>query len=421
MRRLECLDGLRGLLATYVLVSHMAAFTVLPAWLTAPFTHGGAAVDVFFILSGTVVLRSLEGIGFDRGRFLGARAARIMPAFLVVFTLAVAVQPLPTALVGMPWVAADDAGRAMWSTGWPRNWAVEIGAHLTMLHGLFPEGVLPGAWVSFLGAAWSLSTEAQFYGVMALAAPALRRRRNMERVFLGLAAAGLAWRWMTPEGWQFSRAFLPNKAQYFALGMASAAWLADTRAGAGRRFALVLCATLALCGVQGGLDKLGAPLVWTLCLGAQRGLGAGQGRRGLGWLAALLRAPPLLRLGAISYCTYLVNEPVQKLLSLVLALLARGDGLLFTTLWVPGAILLPLLMARLLHAHVEQPASRAARDLLGGLSCPVGEGPPPPLAGGGWGKGAARTAIARLIPPPGPLPQGEGEFSTDVPAAVESG
>ena len=103
MRRLECLDGLRGLLATYVLVSHMAAFTVLPAWLTAPFTRGGAAVDVFFILSGTVVLRSLEGIGFDRGRFLGARAARIMSAFLVVFTLAVAVQPLPTALVGMPW------------------------------------------------------------------------------------------------------------------------------------------------------------------------------------------------------------------------------------------------------------------------------------------------------------------------------
>jgi peptidoglycan/LPS O-acetylase OafA/YrhL len=29
--RLECLDGLRGLLATYVLVSHMAAFTGIMA------------------------------------------------------------------------------------------------------------------------------------------------------------------------------------------------------------------------------------------------------------------------------------------------------------------------------------------------------------------------------------------------------
>ena len=288
--RLECLDGLRGLLATYVLVSHMAAFTVLPAWLTAPFAHGGAAVDVFFILSGMVILRSLEGTGFDRSRFLVARAARIMPAFLVVFALAVAVQPLPTALAWMPWVAPDDPGRAVWSAGWPKSWAMEIGAHLTMLHGLLPEGVLPGAWISFLGAAWSLSTEAQFYAVMALAAPALRQGRDMERVFLGLAMAGLAWGWVAPEEWQFSRAFLPNKAQYFALGMASAAWLVDARAGAGRRFALVLCATLALCAAQGGLDKLGAPLIWTLCLRAQRGRGTGQGGWGLVWLAALLRA-----------------------------------------------------------------------------------------------------------------------------------
>jgi len=60
-----------------------------------------------------------------------------------------------------------------------------------------------------------------------------------------------------------------------------------------------------------------------------------------------------------------VNEPVQKVLSLALALVARGDGLLFTALWVPGAILLPLVAAWLLHANVEQPAARAGRSLLG--------------------------------------------------------
>ena len=32
-----------------------------------------------------------------------------------------------------------------------------------MTHGLFPNGVLPDVWVGFLGAAWSLSTEWQFY------------------------------------------------------------------------------------------------------------------------------------------------------------------------------------------------------------------------------------------------------------------
>jgi peptidoglycan/LPS O-acetylase OafA/YrhL len=271
MVRLECLDGLGGLLATYVLVSHMAAFTILPAWLTAPFAHGGAAVDVFFILSGMVILRSLEGTGFDRSRFLVACATRVMPAFLVVFALAVAVQPLPTALAWMPWVAPDDPGRAVWSTGWPDRWAVEIGAHLAMLHGLFPEGVLPGAWISFLGAAWSLSTEAQFYAVVALAAPALRRRHGMERVFLGVAAAALAWEWLAPDDWQFSRAFLPNKAQYFALGMASAAWVADARAGAGRRFALALCAT------RGGAESLGRRWCGPCACSRSAGLGRGRG------------------------------------------------------------------------------------------------------------------------------------------------
>ena len=37
-----------------------------------------------------------------------------------------------------------------------------ITTHLTMTHGLFPDGILPYLWLEFLGAAWSLSTEWQF-------------------------------------------------------------------------------------------------------------------------------------------------------------------------------------------------------------------------------------------------------------------
>ena len=49
MRRLTCLDGLRGLLALYVMVSHVLPFAVLPAtldWLGGWLSHGGAAVDI---------------------------------------------------------------------------------------------------------------------------------------------------------------------------------------------------------------------------------------------------------------------------------------------------------------------------------------------------------------------------------------
>ena len=91
----------------------------------------------------------------------------------------------------------------------------------------------------------------------------------MAWLFLAMAAAAIAWQAMAPEAWQFSRAFLPNKAQYFALGDGQRdAWCAT----GGRRcvpYLAVLAATLALCVVQGGIDKLLPPVVWTACLAAQ--------------------------------------------------------------------------------------------------------------------------------------------------------
>jgi peptidoglycan/LPS O-acetylase OafA/YrhL len=228
MKRLECLDGLRGVLAVYVLLGHMAPFAALPGWIVSPLAHGGAAVDVFFILSGLVIFRSLESCRFQAASFLILRTTRIFPVFLAMLAAAIALQPLPAPFAAMPWIGPDGLARDIIPQGWPANWAAEIAAHLTMMHGLFPNGVLPDAWNSFLAAGWSLSTEWQFY-VLALLLG--RTRMDTERlvtVFLLLAALGLAWDTAAPEAWRFSRAFLPNKAQYFALGIASAVW-ADRR------------------------------------------------------------------------------------------------------------------------------------------------------------------------------------------------
>ena len=81
MKRLECLDGLRGLLAVYVMISHMAPFAVLPGWIAQPLSHGGAAVDVFFMLSGLVIIGSLEKFHYRAATFLIARVARIFPVY----------------------------------------------------------------------------------------------------------------------------------------------------------------------------------------------------------------------------------------------------------------------------------------------------------------------------------------------------
>ena len=68
-------------------------------------------------------------------------------------------------------------------------------------------------------------------------------------------------------------------------------------------------------------------------------------------------------LGALSYGIYLVNEPVQKVLGLAIALIVQGDGRLFTALWLPGAVALPVLVAWALHEWIEAPALRHGRAM----------------------------------------------------------
>lgn len=370
-----CLDGLRGVLACYVLLSHTVPFAPLPHWLHWLFQHGGAGVDVFFILSGLVIVQSLDSFGYRARPFLIARVARIYPVFLVVFALAVMVQPIATGFERMAWIGPDNPARSIWSGGWPSEWGVFVVTHLTMTHGLFPNWMLPDVWAGFLGSAWSLSTEWQFYVLALLVGPRLGSMR-MTWLFLMMAAVAVGWQSSVPEWWQFSRAFLPNKAQYFALGIVSAAAMR----GGWRAYWPVLAATLLTCGAQGGIDKLLPPLVWTVCLAAQYATtiaytaNAGgpsphlsQPQRGwrevLGLVALVLESRPLVWLGAVSYCIYLVNEPVQKLLGVSLSLLVRGDATLFTLLWLPGATMLPLLAAWWLHEWIELPAQRYGRGI----------------------------------------------------------
>jgi peptidoglycan/LPS O-acetylase OafA/YrhL len=358
MRRLTCLDGLRGVLAFYVLLSHALPFAPLSHWLIWLFSHGSAAVDVFFILSGLVIVQSLASYGGEARPFLIARLARTYPAYLIVLVFAVAVQPLPTGFERMPWIEPGSLARAIWSEGWPHDWAIYLLTHLTMTHGVLPDGALPDVWLGFLGAAWSLSTEWQFY-LLALALG----RVSLDRLvwlFMTLAMLGIGWQFVGPEAWQFSRAFLPNKAQFFALGVASAALVRDG-AGASARpsYALTLLAVMLLSAVQGGIEKAIAPLVWTLCLAAQL---APQVRL-LRHVHRALTLPVSLWLGAVSYCLYLVNEPVQKLLGLMIAPATEGHPGLFTTLWLPAAIAAPLLAAWWLHLRIEAPALAWGRRL----------------------------------------------------------
>ena len=117
-----------------------------------------------------------------------------------------------------------------------------------------------------------------------------------------MLALGAAYQALSlPPWWQFSRAFLPDAAPYFALGLASAVLL---RGGGAKIFILCL---LGACAIEfsGGAEKALVPLAWALAILAQR----------QNW-GAVLEGRAVHYLGAISYPLYLVNEPVQRGLAL---------------------------------------------------------------------------------------------------------
>jgi hypothetical protein len=63
-----------------------------------------------------------------------------------------------------------------------------------------------------------------------------------------------------------------------------------------------------------------------------------------------------------------VNEPIHKVLAAGLSAVVGGDAVVFTAVWLPVAIGVPLVVSAWLHAYLEVPGlhwGRAAADRLG--------------------------------------------------------
>lgn len=88
--RLDTLDGLRGLLACGVVLSHVAALYYVPWGKVEPTTTqhlfwnlGAPAVDIFFVMSGLVVTRSLLARPRPYLLYLASRVRRLLPMAIV--------------------------------------------------------------------------------------------------------------------------------------------------------------------------------------------------------------------------------------------------------------------------------------------------------------------------------------------------
>lgn len=330
--RIHELDGLRGLLAVFVALYHLLApFTGLEAWLRqhAPiFLQGWYAVDVFFVMSGFVMLHVYGRIFADEVtlpaflRFMWARMVRLYPVhlFAMMVTL-VLLAPMLTKHVGL-FLAAD--GR--YSLG-------------TFVASLF---MLQSPWVaerSWNYPAWSISAEWHAYLLFPLLVLALRKcgaRMAVALIALGVVLPFVLYLPPYPlEQYPTNGvAVLFRVLPLFIAGMALHVVWRQVRRVPAVLAALVVGGTLALlCWPQA--SPAAVLLVPLLVLAVLR----------TPWLKAGLSRAPLLWLGKISYSLYMTHALVESfVLSVTVHHLQRWFGA-DTALGLGGALLLWLVGA----------------------------------------------------------------------------
>lgn len=326
------IDGLRGLAVLMVLVYH-----AWPGLLPGGFT----GVDIFFVISGYVVTRSLRyAEGTDQGLlpFYLRRVRRLFPALL--FTLW---GTLALGRFGLNWEQFDQL-RSMDLAGAlfvPNLWALNF-------QGYFDQGAHLGP----LSHLWSLGVEEQFYLTWPLIHLALRRRYgSLHAVLLVLAGLSLI---HCLSGQSEPAFYLPTSRAWQLLGGAWLALMEPTSVwppveGKGY-FGWLGLLLIAVAGYLASGD--GYPGLWALApVVGSLGLIYGSPRSPR--LRKLLGAWPLYVCGLLSYPLYLFHWPA-------LTFVPR-----FVPPWVPAAACAPLALllsfglAGAFHLAVERPLRRS--------------------------------------------------------------
>jgi len=337
------LDGLRAIAVLAVLTYHAR-----PSWLPGGFL----GVEVFFVISGFIITRSLLQEWQDAGRislraFWLRRARRLLPA---VFLLLVGV--MVYASLFQPEAIAGLRGDVLAALAYVTNW------HLVFANQSYFDSF---AKPSMLRHLWSLAVEEQFYVVwpmlLAVCLPILKKNMTLVLIIAAAIAASVAMALLYEPGKDASRVYYgtDTRASGLLLGAALAFLISGRNLGSQTARLLValtgLAALTSLAVAALALDETSALLyrggffaIGLLSCGAI--LAVSQPGR----LSGLVGCAPLRWLGVRSYGIYLWHWPVF--------LLTWPDQ---TSIVLVGAqVVAVILIAALSYQYFEQPVREGA-------------------------------------------------------------
>jgi peptidoglycan/LPS O-acetylase OafA/YrhL len=365
LSRIDEFDGLRGILALWVALSHVfcwcgfATFPFgLPHWLGAfvgrfwvQFSFASGAVDTFIILSGFAISFMLHARTQTYGQFMTGRFFRIYPVYFICLLAGFfSIYLMPFVLTTVGW--QDNEYFNLYVRPPLASELAHPGfhlvSHLTLLFGVIPEIMLPHASTTLLPPAWSITLEWQYYLLAPFLAWFVLRPSGL--LALGIIGSGGL---IYSHFW--SNAFLPAELPLFLVGIGSYhlyAHAEDLKSFPNRRniFAALIAATLIV-----GWHWL-ALLLWIFAFGSVLADRNDRAEDFLQTPRRLLLQPALQFVGKISYPLYLVHWPVIIFLLAGLIRCSPGisPGLALATMLLIGLPVM-LFVSWLLHQWVEKP------------------------------------------------------------------
>ncbi len=365
-RKLDSVQLLRALAASMVVIGHLIGAATLKADALGPFSKphfaGGAGVDIFFLISGFIMVYTsgrMFGSGAGAGDFLIRRLVRIVPLYWLVTLLT----------LGLAAVAGNRLPSFVATTASFLFFPIDT------------SGRGDGFAFPIVDLGWTLNYEMMFYLLFAAFIPWGRDKcvAAVSIVLVALVAIGF---FATP-GNVTLRFWMQPIILEFGAGMILAQLHLQGRLAlsAAVRIALAAAAVALYLG-----DPFGLFTLPTTPNGFAR-IGSWGLASALLLIAAISGPTPLsgafgqasVRLGDASYALYLLH-PFVILVLLRVADLGLFGGAFAIPLFIATGFAVAAIGSILFHLFVERPGTVTLTHLLQRLGVPIGRAPLPPGA-----------------------------------------
>jgi peptidoglycan/LPS O-acetylase OafA/YrhL len=368
------IEGLRAWLAWTVVASHVAQHCGYgdseASFVGRQFEQlGSHAVSLFIIISGFVITHMVLTKREPYSLYIARRALRIFPAYLICLVLAIPTPLMVVAISNMtPWADPLTASLAQIQVTqffFPQFFT-HLALHLSLLHGILPNGLLPQSQFQFLGPAWSLSLEWQFY----LLAPlwiAAQRRWITGSILIPVIVLG----WILFQRGNFGNFFLPSlifgAGPYFLAGIMTRLALGQSadRADGSRRALMLLGVSfflIAAIGYFAGARPRGMVVSICLWMVVVYLVIPSRNNRRFPWLR-ILDGRLATEAGKRSYAVYVFHWPVVISLAYIARIYLDLGQHSMVLLVGSLTMIITAVGAELLFRFVEQPAINFGKRL----------------------------------------------------------